>query len=164
MLTAPHYWPLYRFVTDSNDFVLRFNNAPVAGYENDVGKRTDLRILNSQILSKMEFHFLNSTLYKDVNLLVWDPSNYSSTIKEVCPLRKFVVHTFLTHLLHTFHLFLSGWSIRNITFKTRSSSTAKSILRVTSTFWNRPCYGYCGTLSKAIRLLRLNQIHHLPDS
>lgn len=70
-------------ITDSNDLVLRFNNAPTEGYERDVGSKTTIRILNSQILAKSEFNFLKSPLYKNTTLLVWDPSNYSSTMQQV---------------------------------------------------------------------------------
>ena len=71
-------------ITDSHDYIVRFNNAPTAGYEEDVGSKTSLRILNSQILSKAHFNFANSSLYQNVSLLVWDPSKHSnSTLSEV---------------------------------------------------------------------------------
>ena len=53
------------------------------GFEEDVGAKTSLRILNSQILSKPAFHFYNSSLYENVSIAVWDPSNYLSPIEEV---------------------------------------------------------------------------------
>ncbi len=34
---------------DANDVVVRFNNAPTKGYERDVGTKTSLRIVNSQV-------------------------------------------------------------------------------------------------------------------
>lgn len=63
--------------------MVRFNNAPTNDFELDVGEKTSLRILNSQILSKPEFHFMNSSLYHNVTLLVWDPCKYNATLDEV---------------------------------------------------------------------------------
>jgi beta-galactoside alpha-2,6-sialyltransferase (sialyltransferase 1) len=64
--------------------VLRFNHAPTSGYEEDVGTKTTLRIVNSQVVSKPNFNFMTSSLYRNVMLLAWDPSNYSSTLQQVC--------------------------------------------------------------------------------
>uniref|UniRef100_A0A1B6KAB9 Beta-galactoside alpha-2,6-sialyltransferase 1 n=1 Tax=Graphocephala atropunctata TaxID=36148 RepID=A0A1B6KAB9_9HEMI len=65
---------------DSHDLVLRFNHAPTAGYEADVGSKTSIRILNSQVVSKPQFHFLDSEMYQGLRLLAWDPSNYTSSL------------------------------------------------------------------------------------
>ena len=70
---------------DSDDFVIRFNNAPCGrdkdyysgggDYERDVGSKTSLRIVNSQVVGKPQFKFLESqSLYADSPVLVWDPS------------------------------------------------------------------------------------------
>ncbi|XP_072388882.1 beta-galactoside alpha-2,6-sialyltransferase 1 [Diabrotica undecimpunctata] len=67
---------------DAHDLVLRFNNAPTKGFEADVGNKTTIRLLNSQVVSKPQFNFLNANLYKNVTIVAWDPSNYSSTINE----------------------------------------------------------------------------------
>lgn len=65
---------------DSHDLVLRFNHAPTKNYESDVGSKTTIRILNSQVVSKHEFNFLGSEMYKNIKLLAWDPSNYTSSL------------------------------------------------------------------------------------
>ncbi|XP_004928745.3 beta-galactoside alpha-2,6-sialyltransferase 2 [Bombyx mori] len=67
---------------DSHDMVLRFNNAPTDNYTDDVGSKTTFRILNSQVVSKPEYKFLEDPLYKGVSIIIWDPANYSSTLEE----------------------------------------------------------------------------------
>ncbi|GJQ82191.1 ST6Gal [Trypoxylus dichotomus] len=67
---------------DSYNLVLRFNNAPTKGFENDVGKRTTLRILNSQVMSKDEFKFLNSKMFRNITILAWDPTNYTASLED----------------------------------------------------------------------------------
>ncbi|KAJ8960809.1 hypothetical protein NQ318_020105, partial [Aromia moschata] len=67
---------------DSHDLVLRFNHAPTKGFSRDVGKKTTVRVLNSQVVTKNEFKFLKSDLYKNITLIAWDPSNYSTTIAD----------------------------------------------------------------------------------
>eukprot|EP00095_Tigriopus_kingsejongensis_P005749 maker-scaffold28_size608977-snap-gene-3.9 protein:Tk05749 transcript:maker-scaffold28_size608977-snap-gene-3.9-mRNA-1 annotation:"beta-galactoside alpha -sialyltransferase st6gal i ii" len=66
---------------DNDEFVIRFNNAPVIGYEKDVGTKTSLRIVNSQVVGKPQFRFLESKtrMYSKAPVLVWDPSGYNST-------------------------------------------------------------------------------------
>ena len=48
---------------DSHDIVLRFNNAPTENHENDVGKKTSIRIVNSQVVAKPQFKFLEDKFY-----------------------------------------------------------------------------------------------------
>ncbi|XP_035223147.1 beta-galactoside alpha-2,6-sialyltransferase 2-like isoform X2 [Stegodyphus dumicola] len=67
---------------DSHDIVLRFNSAPTEGYEDDVGSKTSIRFLNSQVVSKPEFDFFNSALYRNITLIVWDPSKYHGSLDE----------------------------------------------------------------------------------
>ncbi|CAH1984946.1 unnamed protein product [Acanthoscelides obtectus] len=67
---------------DSHDLVLRFNNAPTKGFEEDVGRKTTVRLLNSQVVTKDQFKFLKSNLFKNITIVAWDPSNFTSTLSE----------------------------------------------------------------------------------
>ncbi|KAH0807394.1 hypothetical protein GEV33_015397 [Tenebrio molitor] len=67
---------------DSHDLVLRFNHAPTKGFEEDVGRKTTIRVLNSQVVTRKEFKFLESDMYKNVTVVAWDPSNYKSTLDD----------------------------------------------------------------------------------
>ena len=51
---------------DSHDIVLRFNNAPTESYVNDVGNKTSIRIINSQVVAKSNFKFLEDEMYSKV--------------------------------------------------------------------------------------------------
>ncbi|XP_067851576.1 beta-galactoside alpha-2,6-sialyltransferase 1-like [Heptranchias perlo] len=67
---------------DGHDAVLRFNGAPTIGFESDVGRRTTIRIINSQVLSRQEHKFHDNNLYRTGVLLVWDPAPYSANLTE----------------------------------------------------------------------------------
>jgi beta-galactoside alpha-2,6-sialyltransferase (sialyltransferase 1) len=74
---------------NKNDFVIRFNNAPTHGFEKHVGTKTSLRIVNSQVVGKPEFRFLDESaslrtrkLFSKSPVLVWDPSAYNSSLEE----------------------------------------------------------------------------------
>ncbi|XP_014271557.1 beta-galactoside alpha-2,6-sialyltransferase 1 isoform X1 [Halyomorpha halys] len=69
-------------IIDSHELVLRFNHAPTKGFEDDVGKKTTIRILNSQVVSRAQFQFLKSDMYSGIKILVWDPCNYTSTLEQ----------------------------------------------------------------------------------
>ncbi|KAK7882441.1 hypothetical protein WMY93_028615 [Mugilogobius chulae] len=67
---------------DTHDAVLRFNAAPTDGYERDVGNRTTIRIINSQILANPRHRFNTSSIYKNVTLVAWDPAPYTVNLQK----------------------------------------------------------------------------------
>jgi len=67
---------------DSHDLVLRFNNAPTDKHEDDVGSKTDIRTVNSQVVAKPQFRFLEDSFYSKSSVLVWDPSVYNATLEQ----------------------------------------------------------------------------------
>ena len=61
---------------DRHDLVLRFNDAPIDGFEDDVGSKSDIRILNSKLFSSKNFNISNSNYMDSKVIIVWDPYEY----------------------------------------------------------------------------------------
>lgn len=67
---------------DSHDLVLRFNNAPTDEFYKDVGRKTTIRIVNSQVVAKPHFKFLESKIFSNQTVIVWDPSSYKADLED----------------------------------------------------------------------------------
>ncbi|XP_050325683.1 type 2 lactosamine alpha-2,3-sialyltransferase isoform X3 [Bactrocera neohumeralis] len=72
---------LGRFI-DSHDIVMRFNDAPTIGYEIDVGSKTTIRVLNSQVVTKPQFNFTHASIFQNVTIAAWDPGKYNTSLSE----------------------------------------------------------------------------------
>ncbi|XP_058981765.1 beta-galactoside alpha-2,6-sialyltransferase 1 [Musca domestica] len=72
---------LGRFI-DSHDIVMRFNHAPTRGFEVDVGSKTTIRVVNSQVVTKPEFDFAHAPIFQNVTIAAWDPGKYNGTLED----------------------------------------------------------------------------------
>ncbi|KAK1168610.1 beta-galactoside alpha-2,6-sialyltransferase 1-like [Acipenser oxyrinchus oxyrinchus] len=66
---------------DDHDAVMRFNAAPTDGYSIDVGEKTSIRIINSQLVHDKQHNFLTNPLYQTGVLIVWDPAPYKQDLQ-----------------------------------------------------------------------------------
>nr|WGO62754.1 hypothetical protein [Wadden Sea poxvirus] len=60
-----------------HDMVLRFNDAKIKNFEQDVGSKTTFRIVNSRLV----FHSPNLINNIREDIFIWDPSKYNDTIE-----------------------------------------------------------------------------------
>ncbi|KAL9915991.1 beta-galactoside alpha-2,6-sialyltransferase 2 isoform X2 [Glossina fuscipes] len=72
---------LGRFI-DTHDVVMRFNHAPTRGYETDVGSKTTIRVVNSQVVTKTEFDFAHAPIFQNVTIAAWDPGKYNASLED----------------------------------------------------------------------------------
>ncbi|CAH1252445.1 ST8SIA2 [Branchiostoma lanceolatum] len=67
---------------DGHDFVIRFNIAPITGYENDVGVK-----VNMVVVGTFKLHMMKNTLEADPDslhtLAKWKPEKYMASIEEM---------------------------------------------------------------------------------
>uniref|UniRef100_A0A182N9E1 Beta-galactoside alpha-2,6-sialyltransferase 1 n=1 Tax=Anopheles dirus TaxID=7168 RepID=A0A182N9E1_9DIPT len=67
---------------DGHDIVMRFNHAPTEGFEADVGSKTTIRVVNSQVVTKPEFRLLTAPLFRNVTIAAWDPGKFDQPLPE----------------------------------------------------------------------------------
>ncbi|XP_021698080.1 beta-galactoside alpha-2,6-sialyltransferase 2 isoform X2 [Aedes aegypti] len=67
---------------DDHDVVMRFNHAPTKGFEVDVGSKTTVRVVNSQVVTKKEFKLLTAKHFRHVSIAAWDPGKFDQSLEE----------------------------------------------------------------------------------
>ncbi|KAJ3584189.1 hypothetical protein NHX12_014685 [Muraenolepis orangiensis] len=133
---------------DSHDAVLRFNAAPTEGYEKDVGNKTTIRIMNSQILARPMFHFNSSSLYRDGTLVWYEDPDFDFFTPYVDRRRKRPDQPF--YILHPAFL----WGLWDV-IQSNSEETIQP---------NPPSSGFIGI---AVMLALCRQVHvyeYIPSS
>ncbi|XP_070609351.1 beta-galactoside alpha-2,6-sialyltransferase 1-like [Erythrolamprus reginae] len=67
---------------EKHDAVLRFNGAPTKGFEVDVGEKTTIRLVNSQLITVEEKRFASDVQFNFGVIILWDPAPYHASIYE----------------------------------------------------------------------------------
>ncbi|XP_058066205.1 beta-galactoside alpha-2,6-sialyltransferase 2, partial [Anopheles bellator] len=67
---------------DGHDIVMRFNHAPTDGFEADVGSKTTIRVVNSQVVTKPEYRLLTAPLFRNVTIAAWDSGKFDQSLPE----------------------------------------------------------------------------------
>ncbi|XP_058045318.1 beta-galactoside alpha-2,6-sialyltransferase 1 isoform X1 [Ahaetulla prasina] len=67
---------------DNHDAVLRFNGAPTKGFQVDVGEKTTIRLVNSQLITVEEKKFVSDVQFSFGIIILWDPAPYHASIYE----------------------------------------------------------------------------------